>query len=792
MNDGDDNEKSVDKLSIDENEQSNDMIVDKTKLQIQMPIEYEEYENDVDEGYYNDGTFVTAGWLENGTDWEEGVRQANANDENDSDEYDDKESDCFFEDVKDNPAFVHLTTRLSFSEAHAARACRAIQDWDILTTNNGNTSSGSSNNKHEDKISLAMDWLCLHLTEQELTKGFQHNKTRNMQQSKSMLSKTGIPLVGSGLTKPIPHPSISVAKSITSDKEWSKMVRQEERISGFVRLGFHPSEAEMACEATSEMNEQNVLQPQQDPALFHLISGLNGTTAASFTVGDTLDLNETDLVYAAEERAHERQALVAIYDDQFRTEPPLWNLEHYVLSITPFEVLQEPAKSEDCRLDVFVPRGYPVVQTPLALFNNSNFPPTLLRRINEELALKVRGTVGSPIVFELVTFLSENLSPLQMDFIREQRSKEFEAEQLRLRHAAGHEIVGDELDGKLLGKRQRAKIKAAEKAYNRPEEIEKQNEERLRRQEERSARIREETSRIRLTMAERAIAKRQEERIEQDAERAFRAAMNAAFNRGESAEEARESAHAARIKTLREHGVVINSQNSEEEKVEGGGEGGEKNIEEPMVVRSCAETRTAGPTQKSVDFVNRRQEASNGSGSIKEPQATPTTAAFMDRLRQMYENAAKLKAKGNCEIMDATSQFTRKSLIQYQLKEAEPSASLEREEFSDRKIPRPVAVPTGELAEVMNDVIIQQQEQPWLVFPEARVPTVAAERSTLSIENRRTQHEINQNLRRELERKRKAAQDWASKHADAGSRRNYRANGFSAQQFHYMMSVRQR
>ena len=70
----------------------------------------------------------------------------------------------------------------------------------------------SERKKQAAKLALAMDWLCLHLAEDELTKGFKPNPN----------TTSPIILMGTGRTKPIPHPSISVAKKITTDRDWQK------------------------------------------------------------------------------------------------------------------------------------------------------------------------------------------------------------------------------------------------------------------------------------------------------------------------------------------------------------------------------------------------------------------------------------------------------------------------------------------------------------------------------------------------------------------------------------------
>jgi hypothetical protein len=524
--------------------------------ELQQGAGYEEYENDGEEDYLDDLHRAAGGDYNNweGDVVEEENEQSDVVEENtvDDDAHNDNDDKPdTLDDVQENPAFVHLTTRLSFSEAHAARACRAIEDWDIPEQD---TVSSNTN----DKLSLAMDWICLHLTEVELTMGFQVNKRKEKQ---PLVSKTGTLLVGSGLTKAIPHPSISVAKSITSDKEWSRSVRQQERVVGFLRLGFHHAEAIQACEEANENNGQATGGPEKDVALLRLLQMLEQKAVeGDLPSNNSNALNETDLAYAAEERQQEREALKAIYDDQFKVGSSL-GVESYCLSVTPAQPLHEPARTEDCKLLVFIRPGYPVVEPPLLLFTNPSLPPTLLRRINDQVARKARENLGALVVFEIVTFLSETLPDTQMIFIKEQRFMEMEAQQRHLRQEAGHKVddKDDEpyVDDGTLSRRQRSKLKAAEKSYVRPEDIQKQKDEQKRLKEERLKRIKHEEGNIRMSLAERTIAKRQEEQIQEEAKQASRSAMNAAFNRGESVEEARAAAEEARIKSLRENGVEV-------------------------------------------------------------------------------------------------------------------------------------------------------------------------------------------------------------------------------------------
>ena len=818
---------------------------------------------------------------EGGDEFPDGIGEADVQDDDDQDENepndDDDDNDDYdpYAELREDPTFLHLTTYLSFSERDASRACSAIENWNVHN-NDGSIDKDASDYSKDDgkkkkekmkpkeRLSLAMDWLCLHLEESKLTSGFQLNKTDQPNNNingnsnaknatKQLISRSGVPLVGSGLTRAIPHPSISLAKPITSDKEWTESVRLQERIVKFVRLGFLHSEASLACQKTTNETMSDTSSNRDiknDPGLLYLLnlleqgSGGDDHDASAVGTGGALpELNQTDLDYAAEEREQEREALCAIYESQFEMFPAsevvstststasitLKHMDRYVLHISPTEDDADRTGSgdggvsynpEQSNLTLFCQPGYPVVQTPLLLFQNPTFPPSLLRRINQKLAVKAQELVGTPAVFELVTFLSESLPMFQAEFIEEQKLERDEEKKLqqekRLAEGSNDDDEYDEFgDPKSLSRRQRSKLKAAEKAYQRPEQLQQYHAERRERQEARLQRIQQEENRLRQTMAERAISQRQEEQIQQDAERAARAAMNAAFNRGASGDEARAAAQEAKREVLREHGVTI------EEEQSGAVETTEaitSDIEDASPVTSEnfssreATPKTSAFMDRLKDTVAKAVEQNPVKLLSSQTEATPTTSAFMDRLRQMYDDAVRAKT-GKSKGVDRsdtgatedsaveTTSRTEPELDAYHLSDPEWH---EGEGQPESRLPRPVAVPTGELADVMKDVITQQQDQPWLVFPEARVPTVkiasaiygvAGDRVVVTPEDERKQRDISKSLRQELERKHKSANSWAAEndnksHVHKASCK--KSSGFTPQKFHSMMATRQR
>ena len=126
---------------------------------------YEDSEDDIDDDAIFDEQIHFAGkcgYFEYEDDVEEDVEPTRAItdviDDEPCDGDDDDESEKDSDDrVRQSPLFVHLTTQLSFSEAHVERACLAIENWHIHE---------ASDALDSDQLALAMDWLCLHLTDE--------------------------------------------------------------------------------------------------------------------------------------------------------------------------------------------------------------------------------------------------------------------------------------------------------------------------------------------------------------------------------------------------------------------------------------------------------------------------------------------------------------------------------------------------------------------------------------------------------------------------------------------------
>ena len=753
---------------------------------------------------------------------------------------------------------------------------RDPRDSKIMDFNN-------NNNDDDNRIELAMDWLCLHLSDKEVNRGFLPNPKASKVSQVASIRKLGSNTNNTKI-KAVAHPSISIiSKPIEEQaKEWAKAVELQERTLKLMRLGFHRGDAIKAFDDLPDSEDSSSAAAIDDPALPLLLSRLQdtkGTESRETTSTASNEIEDILLENAREEREQELEALRAIYDDRLQvvyrskdgsivkkvagndseSDSNDWIPERYILQIEPATPLGEPAKADECSLHVILRDKYPAAQTPLLLLvTKPVLPPSLCRKILSELGKQAQeilgisngAETGYPVVFELVAYLEENLPSFHKEFCNEQRRKEFEAEQARLLRQRQIEMEKSEKAMELvykkasrsesgvgvesLGRRQKAKLKAAEKAFDRPDQKQALYKEYRRKQEERvkATQHQNKSANVRATKAQQAILNRQKELIDEEAEKAARSAMSEAFRKGKSREEAREAAEKARIESYRENGVTIVDENAKEEVVretespeETKGKGDESNSKDS--------TQSPRPTKASSKFMERLRNTSSQPSTVtidastnitveakKKPikGPTPNTSAFMDRLREMYESAANngKNSKGEKDDGGSNKGSMNSKLDGYHL--YEPSEEDEEEdsienligEPSSIKRPNPVAVPSGELAEIMTDIITQQKSQPWLVSSEARAPTThSSERKRVSPTQFKREKEISERLKNELSRKRRMATEWAeTNNGDCDTAKNNASNtkskknngkgrkkedtSFTPERFHNMMTMRQR
>ena len=609
-----------------------------------------------------------------------------------------------------DPVFYHLTQKLSFPPIDAARACQAVENWPTAAAVASDTKT-SPHQQQASRLVHVMDWMCLHLSEDDLKQGFQRNpdfqpSSGNKQNSSSLTtSKNSILLAGTGRTKPIPHPSISVAVKLTEDREWSRMTRLEERVVGFLPLGFLHGEILKVLQQESEDPDDNDLATavQNSKILRRLLTVLEEEVLSSETVEDenSTVINEEDMQV---ERNMEKEALLGIYDTEFEAqEDDGSGFGQYKISMN-FECCPE----NDTELFVFLRPNYPGTEYPLFLIHNPSLPWPFLRQMNSEIVTLVREIgIGVPLVFEVTSHVTETLPERLNEFHKVERAKAFERTQLHLRREAGHSIEDNSFlnydDHVKIGRRQRARAKAAEVAFESGEEAQQKEEERKRQQEKRLEKIRDESRYVRQSMADRVMEKREIEKHKECIRKAGRSAMNAAFNQGASADEARKAARKAEATYRKDHGLI------------------EPDNEETLFKD---ESKPAGE----VGTLEQKQQTLREGKVTPVPEgATPTTAAFMERLRNMYTAAAKEKQ---------------------QVTLCDPNDAGERKD-NERNLPQPVPPLTGEFCEMAEDIIAVQDEQPWLVSREARVPNKAHQAASSRVQNGEyRQNEINQQLKK--------------------------------------------
>lgn len=610
-----------------------------------------------------------------------------------------------FGELRKDPIFDHLTQTFSFTERSAARACEAVSNsyWQAATNDKSDQTVASEERtddplQQQQTLGLALDWLSLHLSASELEAGFKRRRGHGGALESNRTIRQQV--------KAIPHPSISVAPKLTENSEILETARLEEQAVGFMQLGFEYADIMEVLKGKTDGDgiEQDALD---DEVTLRRLLAMSETKAAENSktlASDILErvevsTEEVDILLLQDEREQEKEALSAIYDQGFVVDNSS-ELGRYKIVLLPHDG-SETESSGQGELHVFLLSGYPLVELPLFMYYRRNCPPVLLRRINTRIREAALASKGTPCIFEIVTLLAEDLETLEDEFKKEMKRRDFEEEQTRLRLQAGHDLSADGWDdGKeQVGRRQRAKVKSKEKAFSRINELEQEEQERLQRQKDRLDKIHHLNNNLRPFMVEQTLERLEKEHHEVALRKTGRAAMLDSLNRGESVEEARKASSEAEQRYLIENGLIKSPDR----------------VEETQWAHGTVDTLS-----------DEENELDN--------KATPNTLAFMDRLRSMYQRAAL--QKGNFDLS--------------------PPIEADEKTESYSHLPRPVAVPVGDLAEMMEDVIDIQNEQPWLISSEARVPSSAESRvfvedEQMELDGKRD--DLSMALKRELESK---------------------------------------
>jgi hypothetical protein len=627
--------------------------------------------------------------------------------------------------VESDPAYRYLTAHLSFSCGAARRALRAVEKgWKggaslagvatgvvapptsaatpsapIVATPAPSTTTSSSSSPWKDRLGLALDWLALHLQDSEITAGFCRRANPGSDTLFRSSRCRSVDVVA------VSHPSISVATKLTEDSEFLRQARIDDRAVGFVQLGFLYSDVVEALAAQEEEGKGDDRPSSAPPGAIDdeatlrlLLTKLEQEMcpdSAAFSVKLIETVDKDALVTA---RMEEVEVLTAVYDTDFevvssrvavdgdlmgRYTITLSELATATLSksLSRAQIEDEPAGL--AKLHVFLRPGYPEVEPPLFLVTCPQAEGQLLRRINMALirhaAVDADRGGGCPCVFEVATFLAENLESIAAAYSGERRSDDEELEgELRLRLASGMNR-GDMYDSATkVDRHMAARMKAEERAHDFQRKQEMLEKERREQEGARLERINEQNRFIRHTLADKELDRRERQRHDEGARRASRAAMLSALNAGATTAEARARADSAELTYMTSHGLA------------GVADSG-ANGEDPAVeVEHHAASGAA------------RDDDPNHVATVSTATSAPRTQAFMERLRALYNNAAEHKGMVRLEASDLKS-------------------------GSSTRLPRPIALPVGDLARVIADVVSVQREQPWLVnAAEARVPTLEA------------------------------------------------------------------
>ena len=588
---------------------------------------------------------------------------------------------------QDEPIYQHLTQHLTFSSATAIRACVESAAAPVTMP-------------PSDRLSNVMDWLCLHLSEAELEEGFRPQSTRHRRNG----AVPGISTTTTTTTsttkkyKAIPHPSISIIVPRTTTTtttgcvkpdpdDWSRQAAMEDRAIAFLKYGFQHEEIVTALQQQVHDGSWNHGDERIDPiddttTLLALLQSLEEKTVGPIHSTTSATYNDADL----EETEQECEVLRAIYEDQFAMVESTVGTTATTMKRCQITIDGTDSTHPSGVLYIFFRPGYPGSRSPLFLWvNHETIPWPLVRRINQELIRCSANEVGRPIIFEMVSQLVDFYPSLWEDHQNEQRNKECEEV---LSHDVGTEVAIEEGNSdeelrmedltaaeiKNLSRRQKSKLVQAQKSDA------KLKEQRIIKQEQHQERVQYENQYLRQTMADRAILKREQDRLNEGVRKVGRLAMSQSLNNGKSMEDARAAARLAERGYRAEHGM-------DAPKDDGDGD-----------------DRVTMETNDNKLETSRPPEVV---ATVAIPQATPTTRAFMDRLRQFYSNAA---AQGKVSLSDLAKPVAQNGIPLND----DPIKS---------NLPRPIAVPVGDIGTILNHhVLAMQQEQPWLVAGEARAP----------------------------------------------------------------------
>jgi hypothetical protein len=690
------------------------------------------------------------------------------------------------EKLKESSLFKHLTQHYSFQPLNVVQALKASHKRISLQKQDDSKLQDKPASDEEGALlEMAMDWLSLHLKETDLRRGFIVQKSskeaamKSFMQTRSLQDHPGFKQT----IKAVPHESISIMPKLT-EMQYKKEIteatcqwKRQELGTELVRMGFHMSEIEsvmsaykdqldavFSIEAGSDQNgDSSALQPTLilGGAVFkRLVEQVESIQTTDWELNE--EMEEASIL----ERDQEKEVLEAIYAEDFKLLnencDESFTYNHYQITINTTDLLS-PARN-DCKMHIITRDGYPLASPPSVWFANPTLPPSLLRRISINLQSKTKELIGQAAAYDVIEYLTENASAWQKEYTDEQAQIEKETSKQMVTDYL--DVAEDEIDfytttftaeeRKNLSRRQRQKLRAAEKSHARDEILLERQREKEKNDEERRARIRIEDSTMTVRRAEQVVEQRWKEWVEDEAEKAARKAMNNAFLRDESREQARLAADAARKEVLRFHGEL------EEDE--------EPDAVEVPAVQKHVDVLIKNEATVASKLISPRDSKSNPEASPDAPKvnngATAKTLAFTEKLRRMWEQKVAEKASGN-------------SIKTIHLADASDTAPKKKEFTPSIHIPTPIVTSSPCMENILNEILSTHQDQPWLIQPDARVPTLATKDMRI-IHEMSAKDKLSNSMRVELERK----------YNSGKSRRYGKGKNWSNKQFDEMLACR--
>lgn len=243
-------EKTIMNILVDFGVIENSSIVDNVSDQDTFPV----VDDDYDDEYATSAAVHSSAYHSDLKDEEVDVEEEEEESEDDEDIDNNASNNTSKEFVSDEKDVLsHLTSYLSFQRIDAESAIYRVRNGWGSKHKKSPPKSDIDGMSMLERLTLALDWLCLHLSEAELQDGFQQrSKTENERISNVLRVKA------------IAHPSISVVRP-----EENYIVGSA-RFIGFLRLGFQYDEIVKACSAWPSESSKAPKSPLDDYALYEL------------------------------------------------------------------------------------------------------------------------------------------------------------------------------------------------------------------------------------------------------------------------------------------------------------------------------------------------------------------------------------------------------------------------------------------------------------------------------------------------------------------------------------------